>query len=66
MWAKLKREWKTAAWGIASTVLELSLLVDPTLLDPFIDPKYHGLVHFAIPAGFLLLRRWKDAQPVPE
>lgn len=62
MWDKLKHEYKTLAWGVASIALELEMFSDPTALDFMIDPKYQGVVHIVIPVGFFLLRRWKDRQ----
>ena len=61
MWEKLKHEWKTAAWAVVTFGAEASWYIDPTLLDPLIDPKYHGLVHMVVPLGFLVLRQWKAA-----
>lgn len=61
MWNKLKHEWKTLAWGTASLAVEVEIYMDPTILDPFVSDEYKGLVHIAVPTGFFLLRRWKDA-----
>lgn len=66
MWEKLKHEWKTLAWAVASIILEIEVYTDPTILDPWLDEQYRGLMHITIPVGFLLLRRWRDANPEPE
>ncbi len=66
MWQKLKHEWKTAAWALTALLVEVEVFMDPTVLDPFLDEQYRGLVHISVPIGFLMLRRWKDAHPDPE
>lgn len=63
MWDKLKHEWKTFAWGIVGTLLEVwdQVLVGVLPeLGNIVPPQYQWIVHVVVPTGFLLLRRWKD------
>lgn len=62
-WDKLKREWKTFAWGCLSLVVECwdqILYAQLGLVDPMVDPNYQWIVHMVIPAGFFILRKWVD------
>lgn len=69
MFDKLKREWKTAAWGSAGIALELWDTVLSSQLDlvsPVIPDEYRWVLHTAIPVGFFLLRKWKDDAALQE
>jgi hypothetical protein len=62
---KLKREWKTFAWAVASTILEVQIYLNPDVLVQWLGEQYSGLVHMLVPIGFLLLRKWKDSVETP-
>jgi uncharacterized protein involved in cysteine biosynthesis len=52
---KLRREWKTFAWGLISLIG-----TGVNFIVPFIPSEYQGFVAFVIPAGFFMLRQWVD------
>jgi len=64
-WAKLRREWKTAALAVAGLLIEIYEVVRyqldlPSLFPPHIRP----FVNPAILVGMLLLRKWRDSERV--
>lgn len=62
---KLKHEWKTVAWGLASGALELwdqVLSSQLYLVAPMVPEEHQWMVHVAIPIGFFALRQWTDRE----
>lgn len=60
---KLKREWKTFAWGVLGILLESwDTILSSQLgyVEPLVPQQYQWVLHVAIPLGFFLLRKWKD------
>lgn len=58
---KLKHEWKTFAWAVATGLLEIwdqVLAAQIGGLGTVIPPDYQWIVNIVIPVGFLVLRRW--------
>jgi hypothetical protein len=63
-WAKLRREWKTAALAVVGILLEIYDAVAPFVDLPILfPPAWQPWVSPAILVLMLLLRKWKDAQP---
>jgi hypothetical protein len=62
MWSKLKREWKTFAWGIASSLVTLydAIVLSGVDIGPAIPEQYRPFVMVAIPFGFFFLRKWTE------
>lgn len=60
---KLKKEWKTFAWGIVSVAVEswdTILSAQLGYVDPMVSQDHQWIIHVAIPLGFFILRKWKD------
>lgn len=62
MLVKLKHEWKTFLFAVASCVVGLYDGIVSAALDwtPFIPEKYRPYAPFVVGFGMLLLRRWTD------
>lgn len=62
---KLKHEWKTVAWGLASGALELwdqVLCNQLSVVEPLVPQEHQWMIHVAIPVGFFALRRWTERE----
>lgn len=66
MWDKLKREWKTFALAVTTTIVGVWEVARDSGYDlsPIVPEKYRPYAIPGVGIAFLLLRKWKDSTVV--